>query len=308
MGSMTFLKNATKKLKGFLYTQRYVIGFIEDFNFNQSSDDTFSKIKWVDLQGYRKGWFADPFILSADESQIVVLAEEYLYSTKLGRIVRLSIDRNTYRLLKIEPILELPTHLSFPIYIRENGKTYLYPENYQGGALKIYEYDDSTRTLSNPITLVSEPLLDSQILKIDGTYYIFAVKYKTGLQKDTKDLIIYKASSLLGPFIPHQSIETEHNEERGAGTIFVTKYNKIIRPTQNCEYDYGKEVIFKQLELENDAFSEIEVGRISADGNKKKGLGIHTFNQLKDLTVVDGRGFRYVVSRWIKTFINRLSR
>ena len=291
------MKKFINLVKAFLYTQRYLIGFVENHN-NQAN--LFSQIKWLDLGGYKNGWFADPFILSANESEIIVLAEEYVYSTKLGRLVRLAIDRKGFRLKKIDVILDLPTHLSFPIFFKENGKTYLYPENYQSGALTMYEYNDSTKLLGEPITIITEPLLDSQIVKIEDAYYLFAVKYTSGLQEDTKVLLIYKSSTLTGPYSKIQVIENERNEERGAGAIYINNKGKIIRPVQSCEGGYGKELILKELIPHNDVFTQVEIARHCTNGNLSTGCGMHTYNSFGDLIVVDVYGFRYLISRWIK--------
>ena len=175
-------------------------------------------------------------------------------------------------------MLSLDTHLSFPIYLEENGMIYVYPENCQSGTLKIYEYDEKAKNLYNPQVIIADPLLDTQIVKIDGDFYAFGVKYQTGLQQDTKELYIYRAEELMGKYRCIQKIENLRCEERGAGAIFVED-NQLIRPAQCCEGGYGREVILYELNRDDDGFNEIEIGRVIPDKSAKTGGILHTFNK-----------------------------
>ena len=116
------IKSLTKEI--------YSIGFIEsandsDYIFKETCDQ---KVIWIDWNGYKDGWFADPFILSADTSRIEVLVEEWVNKLGKGRISKLTIEANTYKLQCVKPILESDTHFSFPNIWKENGVIYVYPE------------------------------------------------------------------------------------------------------------------------------------------------------------------------------------
>ena len=81
----------------------YQIGFIEDNVYSVVyNDKKYKKVKWVDTMKYKGSWFADPFILNADNNTIEVLAEEYVHSTGLGRISLLSINRKSLILNDVE--------------------------------------------------------------------------------------------------------------------------------------------------------------------------------------------------------------
>ena len=291
------MKKIIRKIHTALAAQRYNIGFVDEEEKSKANP----KIHWLKLGSYRKGWFADPFILKVSDKTMEILVEEYLYNTRLGRLSLITVDAKTYRLLKVDVILELPTHLSFPIPIIENNKVYIYPENYQGGALTIYEYDMELHKLVKPTRIIEQPLLDTQIIKIDSTYYAMGVAYSSGSHQDTKTLHIYSAPSLLGPYQSFQTIQNDKCEERGAGEIVKTN-GKYLRPTQNCEGDYGLDVIIKELILTKDnKFTQKEIRRISPNHSLKYGLGLHTYNSLGGKTVVDGRGYRHMITRLIKS-------
>lgn len=122
------------------------IGFIEE-GLADTLTNHDPNIHWVKKQ-FKDRWFADPFILDVTDSDIIILAEEYCYKIRRGRIARVVIDRKTYEEKDFEIILDLPTHLSFPFIIRQNGKVYVMPENSASGCSTIYEYDDDSRKMT----------------------------------------------------------------------------------------------------------------------------------------------------------------
>lgn len=267
----------------------YNIGFLFDIKDEDLiyKSGTASVVKWVDLNGYKDGWFADPFILHADENVIEVLVEEWNYEKSIGRISKLIIDKNSLKLTNIIPLLENGSHFSFPNIWREDEKIFVYPENFQGGGLYLYEYDKQNEKLINPFCLVNEPLLDSQILKHEDSYYIFAIKESNG-NKQCNIQYVYKADFLKGPYSLVQTIENKRREERGAGAIFINN-GKIIRPAQSCEIDYGESVVFYELKCNDKVWIENVIGRLNP--NKKDNnynLRLHTYNRYENIIVVDG--------------------
>lgn len=288
----------------------YSIGFIKpandaDFVFNHTDSQ---QIEWVDLNGYKGGWFADPFILSANQDVIDVLVEEWVNKQGKGRISKLTIDAKSYKLLEVKPILENETHFSFPNIIKDNGKLYVYPENCEGGKLNIYEYDTNRDKLTNPCCLVNEPLLDSQLMVYDGKYYIFAINQNDGDMRHNI-LYIYESGSLMGNYKLIQVYKNERKEERGAGSIFLCD-GQIVRPVQCCEGDYGVALIFNEIVYENGQFKEIELGRMFPNKQLRFNRKIHTYNRLGNIVVVDGNEFvhRHIASIYQNTLKNLIRR
>lgn len=109
------LKTQIKKLTD----ERWNVGFIQNSTediINGSAVD----VKWI-IHKYKDSWFADPFVLDVTEKEITLLVEEFYKPINRGRISKLTVDRKTYILLRCDVILELPTHLSFPLIIRRNS-------------------------------------------------------------------------------------------------------------------------------------------------------------------------------------------
>ena len=280
-------------IKQLLLRRGYHLGFIDgpigDIVYSSKS---YNKVKWVDLNGHRTSWFADPFIFNIEGNHIEVLVEEFEYSKNKGRLSHLLIKKDGLKLVAITPILELDTHLSFPAYIKIDNRTYVYPENYVSGGIKIYEYDHPSKKLVNPKEILREELVDAQLFEQNGAYYLMGVRHQNDrfTYNYTKDLYIYKSNSLFGEYSFYQKISNKRKEERGAGQLFYVG-DKLIRPAQNCDGGYGVEVVFYEFTQGDDGyFKEVEVGRMSP-GHNKYPFVLHTFNSMGKYHIIDGMGF-----------------
>ena len=271
----------------------YYIGFLKVADMSLPIAERYAKVRWLDVRRYKdEGWFADPFILSVNDDITELFAEEMIYKTGRGIIAYLKVDMNSCEILEKHTMLELDTHLSFPIYIRDNGKLYVYPENYQSGSLKIYKYDEQTKSLICPRTIIEAPLLDTQIVKIEGLYYALGVQFQSGLQKDTQKLYIYQADTLLGDYKLIQVIKNPRCEERGAGLIYAED-DRMIRPAQSCEGGYGREVILYDLQRKPSGFEEKVIDRVLPDRKASNGNILHTYNRKDGWVVIDGWRYKY---------------
>lgn len=95
----------------------WTIGFIE----NTLEDVVNNKpLRYVWIKNhYTDRWFADPFVLDVNDDYVYLLVEEYTYTRRKGLIVKLTIDRKLLIITKREEVLEVDTHLSFPIIERK---------------------------------------------------------------------------------------------------------------------------------------------------------------------------------------------
>jgi len=261
---------------------KWNIGFIEVSLETILDSKNSVTINWM-KHNEKKSWFADPFILDVTENQIYVLVEELFYPIKRGRISKLTINRQTYQLEKIDVVLELPTHLSFPAILRSNGKIYIYPENSASGRLMLYEYDVSTNKCSPVEVLCEQPLTDAIVTDLFGERMIVSTK----LPNPNKNVLGFYSK---GNMVKEVSFET--NVARNAGDWFCLN-GKIYRPAQDCTKTYGGAVILQEvLDGCNGAVAFKDVRRFESD-NPAYREGFHTFNHYLGLTVVDAKGFRY---------------
>ena len=245
------------------------------------------KIHWI-KNPPKDSWFADPFIISETEKYISILVEEYFYSNRKGRISKLIVNRDTWNLEQVVPVIELDTHLSFPAYYREGGKVYIYPESTKSGKLTLYEYDETAGTAKAVKVICDSPLADAVIFEKDGYKKILAT---TSPRDNGKVLDIYPYDD--NPAIaPENSITFQTNIARNAGLPFKIG-DCLIRPAQDCTKSYGSCVVLQEMRVIDDEFDFKELRRFYSPLFRYR-EAFHTFNVFEGrLVAVDAEGFRY---------------
>lgn len=250
-------------------------------------------------------WFADPFILDADEKNITLLVEDFDDASQLGKISRLKIDRLSMELKDVKVILSLKTHLSFPNIIRktdEAGKQhiYIYPENYHGDGLSLYEYLPATEEVKKMKLFTADPLTDADYVEYFGKPQIFS----TRVPMENKD-VLYIYEQTQGTFAEVAQVKFDECTARNAGGFFMHG-DKVYRPAQECNGGfYGHAVSLQRVDLDGTGYRFTELRRIypPKDG---KSIGIHTFNTYKGLTVIDVKQYRHPLVAKSFTFIANL--
>lgn len=272
------------KIVKFCTLGRWTLGFIEE----PIGDIVAGKpIKIHYLQHhYKNRWFADPFILDVDDTRIYVLVEEYYDPIQRGRISLLTIDRASYKLLEVAPILELSTHLSFPAIRREEGKTFIYPENAAGEGLGLYEFDRNTCTCKHIKTISKEPLADAIITEIFGEELMFSTHVPT---HNGNVLDVHRLEE--GVPVKYSECVFSSNTARNAGDWFKVG-QKVYRPAQDCNATYGGATILQEVKREGEQFAFTDVRRLTTT-HPSYTTGLHTFNHYKGLTVIDVHGWRH---------------
>lgn len=283
------------------FNEIYNIGFIEDRIEKDLKKEPF-KIKWL-RHNYRKGWFADPFILNITPEKIEILVEEFNYESQKGRIDKLTVCRKDFKLQKIDVVLELDTHLSFPAILRIGEDVYIYPENSEGKKLALYKYIPKENKFIYYHELIGEPLIDAIHFEDEGKHYILANHLPDNWGKN---LSIYKSDSLTGVYNQTSAHDFENFEGRGAGNIFHLGKH-LIRPVQDCNGAYGKGIILHEMIKKQDHFIFQEISRLYP--SERRYRGIHTLNMEGDLMVVDGKKYVYPnIVQSIKMFIRILNK
>lgn len=236
----------------------------------------------------KERWFADPFILDVTDEEIIILAEEYEHKLAKGRLARLIVDKKSYKLKSYKIVLELPTHLSFPIYFRNDGKIYVYPENSESGKCTLYLYDCKSDSFTPVRVLSDEPLTDAVIFDNTEDSYILATKIPN---QNSNALQVYKLQEPSGGYGLIQQVIFSDNTARGAGKVFIDQ-NRIIRPAQNCNGGYGVGLVFQEIIKDGDGISISELFRKDPPQGYE---GMHTYNSCKGYAVIDLHKRRYPI-------------
>lgn len=270
----------------YIKNTKYNIGFIDNNLKDIIEGSRPIKVKWLN-HPYKDRWFADPFILEVTDNEIWVLVEEWYDPIKRGRISKLVIDKQTYKLKDILVLLELETHLSFPAIRRAQDGIYVYPENSVTGKLTEYKYIPEKEKLEISDIIANEPLTDAIQTDFFGEKLLFSTRLPDA---NGKNLYIYRFDEEAKAYREMSQYHYSENLSRSAGDFF--KYGeKIYRPSQVCIKSYGDAVSIQEVNYNNGQFYEKEVRRIYSP-NPDLDLGFHTLNSFKDIIVVDAIGYR----------------
>lgn len=273
-------------------SHRWILAFIDnDMDSILKGDEL--KIRYVKYF-FKNRWFADPFILDVDEEEIKVLVEEYVDATQLGKISLLKIDRKTMELKSVKDVLSLKSHLSFPNILRKTdgvGRThiYVYPENYQGEGLVLYEYDEKEEVLKKVKLLTGDPLTDADYVDFFGKPQIFSTRHP---HENEDTLYVYEKAEGKGTFEEVHTCKFSEFTARNAGGFFMHK-GKVYRPAQECNRGfYGHSISLQRVEQDGDGYKFEEVRRLYPP-KEFQYFGMHTFNSYKGMTIVDFKQYRH---------------
>ena len=152
----------------------------------------------------------------------------------------------------------------------------------------IYRYNTNTDTLEYVQRLIGEKLTDATLLMNDGVYWLLST---FDPKPNGSQLSIWKSVSLMGPYSEAEQIKFNENVARNAGMVFEYG-NKLIRPAQECNHVYGHSISFQELNIINGKFDFKEAYRFYSP-HRAYDSGTHTFNQYKDMAVIDVKGYRH---------------
>jgi len=281
-------------LRKYLNNQNWNIGFADITPERLVSKRRLPKIYWLKHK-YRDRFFADPFILYADDKTIIIFAEEYEFKPgSKGVIVKLTVDRSNYKLLERKLILKLDTHLSYPVIERKGSRFFLSPENSEGDSLKSYIYNPETDEIKTSHILADSPLTDATPLEFNGERYLIATK----LPDSCEDAFLYKFDIERHKYyqLGDSPIVTGRMSSRMGGSFFTVN-GRIFRPAQNCASGYGSSLTI--FEIESVYPEYVETPRFELKPNSwRYNLGLHTLNFSPDrqTAVIDSYGYLYPVA------------
>ena len=285
----------------FSYSQNWNIGFCRMTPTDLCCYKTIKRIKWL-KHPYQDRWFADPFILKVTEEEIVVFVEECMISHPKGIISELVISKKNMQLLRKYELLQLDTHLSYPIIYRHNNKIYVCPENSASGCLTLYEYDTEIHKLVNPRVILNEPVVDATIIQQDNIFYLVATKNP----ESQSNLFLYSSQNFFGPYtqVDDAPVVVGLENSRPGGNFFRLN-GDLYRPAQNCHKRYGASLSVMKALITPHCYEEEFMFGIYPKSFKYN-LGLHTINLEDAYAVVDGYGYSYPIIGRAISFLRQL--
>lgn len=231
------------------------------------------------------GWAADPFPV-VFQGNIYIFAEIFLYrSERNGVIAYCRFENGQFTDWTVS--MDKHWHLSYPNVFAAGDKLYMCPESYQNDEIAVYElqaFPDQWKKIK---------VLASNVQCVDTTFftyqekdYMFTFKQERGGVRG--ELCLYRIEE--GNISLTQTIAKDVSSARPGGNV-LWKDGKAVRVSQNGDGGYGSGLVFSAIDSVEPVYEEHEVKRISAQdvqGDWKRTFtGIHTYNRLDDIEVID---------------------
>lgn len=277
------LKKMRKKVNDFLYHSQWFL--LYDFS-KAGFDGSLWRYKAM-VPPPDRLW-ADPHVVFRDGKYYIYL-EEMLFSKPRGFISVIVMDPDgTHE--KPTPVLERDYHLSYPFVFEWRNELYMVPESCQNRTIELYKcsrFPDRWELHHNVMAGVAA--VDSTLFHHNGKWWLFANMAETPGVNICDELYLFHSDDPVdGRWTPHPKnpIVSDVRRSRPAGRI-CERNGRLYRPSQDSALSGGFGIRINEITTinEND-YEEVEVCLV--EPKWKDGLlGVHTFSNAHELTVVD---------------------
>ncbi|MFC5578031.1 hypothetical protein ACFPOA_08430 [Lysobacter niabensis] len=233
-----------------------------------------------------KGWWADPFVVSAQGRRLVFVEEMLQPKRNNANIACVELTEGGARRLGLA--LDEPGHLSFPQVFAWQDRWYMTVESSYDRRVSLYRATDFPLEWVRVQDLViGRVCVDPTLHHHEGHWYLFTNVAENG-NSTSDELFLFVADDLEGPFAPHPAspIVCDVRRARMAGRLFQ-HHGRLIRPAQDCGPGYGNAVVFNEvLELGPSVYHERQLSRL-APYLTRRVEGCHTYNAAGGVEVLD---------------------
>lgn len=254
-------------------------------------------------------WAADPFLVEFQE-KIYLFAELYLYKSERNGVIGYC-EYNNGVFGEWIVTMDRHWHLSYPNIFVYRNELYMCPESYQREDVSVYKLREFPDNWIKTDTLIeNEKCVDTTFFSYKGEIYLFT--FKPSFHKYGGCLYLYR---LKDGCIDGEKYITDNREYARPGGNILNKNGKYIRVSQDCTKDYGCGLAFSEIDSVWPNYEEHLIKKISVDDipikTKGKFTGIHTYNTLNDIEVIDlkYRDFsfqEYIAQKRVrKVFLNK---
>ena len=225
---------------------------------------------------------------------ITILCERYPYRESKGHIAVL--EHSSAGFVEHErPVIEQPTHMSYPFLIDLDDGVRCVPETVVDGQVAAFVATRFPDEWRRDRTLLPEVAgIDPTLFPHEGRWWLAAGK--RGLFEDV-ELYLWHAPSPDGPWAPHAAnpVKADVRSARPGGRPFVHD-GALYRPAQDSARRYGGRIALQRVvRLTPTEFAEETVRLIEARPGDHRPVGPHTLSPIDDdLVLVDACRIRFV--------------
>lgn len=230
-------------------------------------------------------YYADPFLLEVG-GRTHLFVEEYDQALGKGLISTSLLGSDGFE--RPRPVLEAPSHLSYPHVFEHAGAIWMIPESLQSRTVDLYRAESFPDRWVHEATLLENvEASDATVCQHGGMWWMFAATRSwRGSNWDT--LSVFWAAELVGPWHPHAGnpILVDHRCARPAGDFF--RHNDALwRPAQDCSEGYGTGLAFCRIDMldrEHVHQSVHDTVRLRDEGVRR---GPHSLNRTNTIEAID---------------------
>lgn len=243
---------------------------------------------WITLPGMPTQFHADPFLWRGKNGDYHLFFESLPYDTNRGTISHIAFDAATQRWQETpRVVLDCNYHLSYPFLFEHEGEIFMIPETCGNRTIEMYRAATfPTEWVLHKVIMRDVVAADTTLHHDGKTWWMFTSITEDG-GSNWDELSIFHSDSPFGEWTAHpmNPVVSDCRLARMAGNLFKDAQNRLIRPAQNCEREYGAALTFREItELTTTTYAE----RTMSVRNPPRGhQGLHTWNAVGGITVID---------------------
>jgi hypothetical protein len=236
-----------------------------------------------------RGWWGDPFVVSAQGRRLIFVEEMADPRSHKANIACVELVSGGAR--RLGTVLDESGHLSFPQVFEWDGQWYMTVESGYDRRVSLYRAVDFPMQWVRLQDLVTGWVcVDPTLHHHEGHWYLFANIAENG-NNTCDELFLFVADRLEGPYRPHPAspIVCDVRRARMAGRLFQHR-GRLIRPAQDCGPGYGNAVMFNEVtSLGPTVYCERPLSRLAPFLTRHVD-GCHTYNADGGVEVLDVLG------------------
>jgi hypothetical protein len=280
------------QFKGIARRDQWNIGVVDEPIHRLLDTDERPVVHWLPQRGSNR-YLADPFPISRGDD-VTVLAEDFDYRTRKGRISCVSVRPDGSVQGGPRPVLDLDVHVSYPFVFQHAGAWFCVPESVRSRHVAIYRSADGGRTWEHQGSLIDDfAAVDPTVFRHGGRWWLLCTDGDRG---PNGKLHAWYATDLLGPWQTHATnpLKTDVRSSRPGGTPFVHE-GVLFRPAQDDSQTYGGRVVLNRVtRLTPTEFAEDTVAVVEPDRECPWPDGLHTISAAGEMTLIDGKRSRFI--------------
>lgn len=231
-------------------------------------------------------YYADPFLFERG-GRCYLFVEEFPYATGKGILSVSEIGPGGAPDVP-RPIIEGPSHLSYPQVFEHGGQVWMIPETSGARTIELYRAVDFPHRWVREGILIGEiDAPDATLAVHEGRFWIFAALH-AGHSSPRDMLGIFHADALAGPWQAHAAnpVLVDAAAARPGGAFFQ-RGGALMRVAQDCTRIYGGGITLARVDrLDPEHFQQEVVARLGPRPDWKSS-GVHTLNAAGGFEVID---------------------